>query len=285
MRCNLLLIAWALWLPFIPSTHGAEVDLAKIERKILRVPTWRSDAPRFCLLVFSPRHRVWLAVDGDDLYADLNGNGDLTEPDEKRVLINPPKKLKEWDLPDVPGEDNLPSVTRIRINPDTNRVAAVGQMFVFFTLPHVPRAFVRPQFAESLDKAPIVYPTGPQLLIAEAKPILMLGRDSDGKQLRRRGLSITAQCYVDGLGPGTRFLTTTPDLDCQVEVPAADGQLARHDLKLTQYTDWGSYRSNNFVFPSDFVSGTIQIRVSAPLTVNDKCALLPFAFQKTIRAP
>src|SRR5262249_19705371 len=38
-------------------------------------------------LVFGPEaaDRVWLVVDGDTLYVDRNGNGDLTEPGEKIV--------------------------------------------------------------------------------------------------------------------------------------------------------------------------------------------------------
>src|SRR5262249_43196959 len=40
--------------------------------------------PRYCQLVFGPRAEqgVWLVTDGDDLYVDRNGNGDLTEDGE-----------------------------------------------------------------------------------------------------------------------------------------------------------------------------------------------------------
>ncbi len=62
----------------------AHVDLAKIERKIAKEPAYQSK-PKYCLLVLGPeaRTRVWLVQDGDTLYVDRNGNGDLTEPDEK----------------------------------------------------------------------------------------------------------------------------------------------------------------------------------------------------------
>jgi hypothetical protein len=59
-------------------------DLSKVERTIAKEPTYKGK-PKYCLLVFGPEaaHRVWLVQDGDTLYVDRNGNGDLTEPGEK----------------------------------------------------------------------------------------------------------------------------------------------------------------------------------------------------------
>jgi hypothetical protein len=70
------LAALALW-PDPPPT----VDLGKIDRRLAREPVYQSNAPKYCLLVFGPeaRTRVWLVLDGNTLYADRNGNGDLTE--------------------------------------------------------------------------------------------------------------------------------------------------------------------------------------------------------------
>jgi hypothetical protein len=50
----------------------------------------------YCLLALGPKAetRVWLVLDGDTFYIDRNGNGDLTEPDE-RVPIQ--QKTKEID--------------------------------------------------------------------------------------------------------------------------------------------------------------------------------------------
>jgi hypothetical protein len=60
----------------------AVVDLTKVDRAIRKEPEYKSKAPRYCLLVFGPRadYRVWLVLDGDTLYVDRDGNGDLTEP-------------------------------------------------------------------------------------------------------------------------------------------------------------------------------------------------------------
>jgi hypothetical protein len=48
-------------------------------------PTYQSGAPKYCLLTFGPAAEtgVWLVHDGDALYVDRNGNGDLTDPNDR----------------------------------------------------------------------------------------------------------------------------------------------------------------------------------------------------------
>ena len=74
----------ALALLMVVATPLSAADLAKIDRKIAKEPAYRTK-PKYCLLVFGPeaKTRVWLVQDGDTLYVDRNGNGDLTEPGEK----------------------------------------------------------------------------------------------------------------------------------------------------------------------------------------------------------
>jgi hypothetical protein len=59
--------------------------LTRIERTIRKEPPYQSKEPKYCLIVIGPeaKTRVWLVHDGDALYVDRNGNGDLTEPGEK----------------------------------------------------------------------------------------------------------------------------------------------------------------------------------------------------------
>jgi hypothetical protein len=61
-------------------------DLATIDRTIKKEPKYAGQ-PRYCLLVFGreAKHRVWLVQDGNTLYVDRNGNGDLTEADKKVI--------------------------------------------------------------------------------------------------------------------------------------------------------------------------------------------------------
>jgi hypothetical protein len=71
-------------------------NLAKMDRTIKKEPIYQTKAVKYCLLVFGPeaKTRVWLVHDGDNLYVDRNGNGDLTEPGEKVVA----KKGDNTDL-------------------------------------------------------------------------------------------------------------------------------------------------------------------------------------------
>jgi hypothetical protein len=80
-------------------TSSAEaVDLTKIERSIRKEPVYQSKNPQYCLLAFGTEAnvRVWLVMDGDVLYLDRNGNGDLTEPGERisphSALHNSPER-------------------------------------------------------------------------------------------------------------------------------------------------------------------------------------------------
>jgi hypothetical protein len=68
---------------FAPNGSLA-ADLTKIDRDIRKAPAFKSKEPKYCLLVFGSAadHRVWLILDGDTLYVDRNGNGDLTEAGE-----------------------------------------------------------------------------------------------------------------------------------------------------------------------------------------------------------
>src|SRR5882762_11316605 len=85
---TLLVVAAALLLAPLAQAGG----LAKIERKIAKEPTYQTKTPKYCLLVFGldAKTHAWLVQDGDTLYVDRNGSGDLTE-DGKRV------KLKQQD--------------------------------------------------------------------------------------------------------------------------------------------------------------------------------------------
>jgi len=61
---------------------ASAADLTKIDRIISKEPYYQTKSPKYCLLVFGSdaKYRVWLVLDGDTLYVDRNGNGDLTEP-------------------------------------------------------------------------------------------------------------------------------------------------------------------------------------------------------------
>ena len=60
------------------------------DRTLAKEPAYKTKEPRYCQLVFGPeaKQSVWLVIDGEDLYVDRNGNGDLTE-DGERVSRKP----------------------------------------------------------------------------------------------------------------------------------------------------------------------------------------------------
>jgi hypothetical protein len=81
---SLSCLSSVLMVLLVSSAASAAVDLMTIERKLVKEPAYRSQ-PKYCLLVLGPeaKTRVWLVQDGDTLYVDRNGNGDLTEANEK----------------------------------------------------------------------------------------------------------------------------------------------------------------------------------------------------------
>ncbi|MDR3637000.1 MAG: hypothetical protein P4L84_24565 [Isosphaeraceae bacterium] len=67
------------------AAEPAAVDLAHIDRSIAKEPRY-AGRPHYALIVFGSRaeHRSWLVMDGDEtLYFDRNGNGDLTDPEDR----------------------------------------------------------------------------------------------------------------------------------------------------------------------------------------------------------
>jgi RNA polymerase sigma factor (sigma-70 family) len=86
-------------------------DLTKIDRTLVKEPRYRNQ-PYYALLAIGPeaKQRVWLVVDGDVVYVDRNGNGDLTEANErvsrtKKIEVAPGmyKWMDSFDLGEVQG--------------------------------------------------------------------------------------------------------------------------------------------------------------------------------------
>jgi hypothetical protein len=62
------------------AAAGPQIDLGKIDRTIRQEPHYAAKA-KYCLLVFGPKAamKVWLVQEGETIYVDRNGDGDLTE--------------------------------------------------------------------------------------------------------------------------------------------------------------------------------------------------------------
>lgn len=72
-------------------------DPPKVDRTLGKQPKFMGK-PTYAILAFGSeaQHRIWLIRDGDTLYVDRNGNGDLTEADEV-VKRTAPKKGRETE--------------------------------------------------------------------------------------------------------------------------------------------------------------------------------------------
>lgn len=100
-------------------SFAALVDLDKIDRALKREPAY-SEKPRYCLLVFGAdaATKVWLVLDGEDLYADLNADGNLGErfsPKNRRNLGAGGYRDWEYQLGEVAPADGAAKHTRFEV--------------------------------------------------------------------------------------------------------------------------------------------------------------------------
>jgi len=76
------LTGWFFLTALAPAT-----DLSGLDRNIAREPVYRY-SPQYSLLVFGSQaeRRLWVVLDGDALYVDKNGSGDLTETGKRMTV-------------------------------------------------------------------------------------------------------------------------------------------------------------------------------------------------------
>jgi hypothetical protein len=82
-------------------------DLAHIDRQIAKEPHYQHK-PKYALAVFGTKaqFKVWLVLDGEVLYADTNGNGDLTAP-EKRFTGKKANEACDFKVGDIKVGDQI----------------------------------------------------------------------------------------------------------------------------------------------------------------------------------
>jgi hypothetical protein len=89
--------------PVARAGNQDAADLSQIDRSIAKEPAYQTQDPRYCLLVFGPeaKFRAWLVQDGDVLYVDRNGNGDLTEEGERVGKKQGNAGNRRWEVGDL----------------------------------------------------------------------------------------------------------------------------------------------------------------------------------------
>jgi hypothetical protein len=170
---------------------------------IAKEPKYQSK-PKYCLLVFGPeaKTRVWLVLDGDVLYVDRNGNGDLTEEGERiefgkgQTSNAPDSPIGELrDLPpiSVVGSTRLTAM-QFLLKKDfvpktkeqkelTARLEKSGVILIAYIGGKV-RQHAAPIFADSLVEAPIIHFNGPLTLQPLSLPGPVLTRGETPSELR-----------------------------------------------------------------------------------------------------
>jgi hypothetical protein len=149
---HVLLGTLLLW----PALASA-ADLSKVDRTIKKEPAYKGK-PKYCLLAFGPeaKTRVWVVLDGTDVYVDRNGNGDLTEPGER--FPNDGKDFKEFEVADLDGKGRY-KVKSLGVHRSENE----GRVFLMANVEVVGkyRQYCDLTPSESLREAPVAHFGGP----------------------------------------------------------------------------------------------------------------------------
>ncbi len=188
---------WTLTIAALATTPASAVDLTKIDRSIAKEPAYKNK-PKYCLLVFGPqaKFRVWLVRDGDVLYVDRNGDGDLTEPAERYTGTN------QWSIGDIRGADRA-VYKDLRVFQDSwhmgvgvnvpGRGYQVGGEDLHGNL----------SFADNPKDAPVVHLGGPLQLSLESFP----AEESPPRDY----VPVIAVVGTPGVGKGTFAAISPPD--------------------------------------------------------------------------
>src|SRR5262249_53623687 len=159
------------WLPAmvflaVGAAPASAADLAKIDRTISKEPAYKNK-PKYCLVVFGTeaKTRIWLVQDGDVLYVDRNGNGDLTEKDELLRPDEPQDKIareygaepgdhyRRWTVGEITSADGKTKYTRLQV--DVCRDVWGIEVRTHHDLEYLPQGLDL-QFADRPQDAPIV---------------------------------------------------------------------------------------------------------------------------------
>jgi hypothetical protein len=178
-------------------------DLTRIDRTPGKEPAYRSKAPQYCLLVFGPaaRTRVWLVRDGEVLYVDRNGNGDLTEPGERCKGTTRPGVIA-WSIGDIVEADGRARHTGLRV-----RLRRGSFLLALRTAEGIHQEVGNEvgalRFSKRARDAPIIHFAGPLTVLLGTPPRLVPGQEGELIALIGTtgvGAGAAAYCHADALG-------------------------------------------------------------------------------------
>jgi hypothetical protein len=221
MKTKDLVMALA-WLA-LSAAPAAAADLTKIDRHLVKEPPYQTKLPKYGLLVFGPEAetRVWVVIDGDVLYLDRDGTGDLTEP-AKRVAGKRSGKWLDFQAGPITTVDGKRRDLRLRIRDFQVADGRCTGMDIILDGKH--KQFVgfdetNPfRLAQRPGQAPVLHVEGPlQMTLYGESPTLFVGQD----------VELNIAIGTPGVGPGSFCaIACCTVLDCkvspvaQIEFPA-----------------------------------------------------------------
>jgi hypothetical protein len=194
----------------VSSAPAAAVDLTKIDRTIAKEPAYKSK-PKYCLLVFGPKaeSRVWLVLDGEVLYVDRNGNGDLTETGK---MLKQQRAYPQQEFPTVflslPGQERRQlrvSVHHYRLEGEAQEGPHPG---IDITIDGKAWRTPSKQFSDQPKDAPVIHLNGPVSLLCPHPPTFVPGKTTNLRiAIGTPGLGAYGWCRArEIVGPYARLL-------------------------------------------------------------------------------
>ncbi|MBW3542703.1 MAG: hypothetical protein KY476_20760 [Planctomycetes bacterium] len=152
----------------------AATDLEKIERRILKEPSYESK-PQYGLLVFGPRAktRVWVALDEHALYVDRNSDLELSAESERVALDQ--KEFRPVEILEPQGEirHRILSVKPWRTRDGEQALSVTVKVNDQY------RQFANCYLADTPQKAPILHFDGPLTIRLDEQPTLVAGQPEE----------------------------------------------------------------------------------------------------------
>jgi hypothetical protein len=153
---------------------------------IAKEPAYKTKNPRYGRLVFGPeaKQSVWLVIDGEDLYADRNGNGDFTE-DGKRVSRKPAFQGGGFEVGELRVGDAKTTYSNLIVYWDRQPPDAAKKEFVVEVLVDVNKQYCQyanfKSSATSPKDAPVLHFGGPLevVLLNTAAPLAAPGKERE----------------------------------------------------------------------------------------------------------
>jgi hypothetical protein len=256
----LFALSWAIG----SAATGIGADLTKLERIIAKEPAYKNK-PKYCLVVFGPeaKTRVWLALDGDVLYVDKNGNGDLTEANERIQEDRPTPNFTTFLAGNV-RLDYETSLTDFNLT-IPKRAAGTPDLDITFhgkRASSVRSAYARVrEFSERPQDAPVVHFEGPLTFLLPDPPTLLRGQ--------KRNLFVYVGTAGLGRGafawrPAGALVAADVKVVVQIEYSSQNpsGKLLLERTTLSLDDCCGSYFRGTVQVPSEAGLGKAKITLS-----------------------